>query len=349
MRPLVALAVALVLPACVCARLYATDWPEPVETHRVTTADGWSLDLRHVKASGGRARPRPVIVLHGIVTNGRNCDLDEQHSLARWLSAQGFDVWVPSLRGTGDSEKRSLFGAAGDEDFDSYATRDVPALIAYVQRQTGSSKVDFVGHSMGGLALYAHLALGGGGVGRAVTLGSPVRLRWSGRVEDTVRTLSPLARYASWVPISATIRSTLPVQATTDGPLEKMLISYENTTPETWRRFLAVGVDDLPRGLAAQFARWLSQDRFDSRDGTVDYLAGLSKVTVPVLVVAGKIDGIAPPWAVRPAFDALGGEKRWLLLSEANGQGADYNHMDMLLGEHAAADLWGRVATFLDR
>jgi len=181
-----------------------------------------------------------------------------------------------------------------------------------------------------------------------VTLGSPVRLRLGGRLDALVRTVSPAVGLAPWLPMSALVRSTLPIQGAIDGPVERLLVARENTTPETWRRFLAVGVDDVPAGLARQFAGWVERDRFESRDGKIDYLSGLSQVQVPVFVVAGKVDGIAPPWAVRPAYERLGSPgKRWLLLSEANGAVADYNHMDMLLGERAAVELWGRIADFL--
>ncbi len=338
----------VLLPGCFVSRFYATDWPKPFETHQVHTSDGWTLDLKHVAPLGGPHRARPVILMHGIDTNGRNMDLDEKHSLALYLARRGFDVWVPSLRGVGQSEKRPLTGPAGQEDFDDYVDGDLPAIISYVRAHTGGGEVDWVGHSMGGMVLYAYLAKGGGGIARAVTLGSPVRLAWTGKLDQLVRAFAFLAPYASWAPIEATTHLTLPLQDTFDGPIERLLISPENTTPQTWRRLLAVGMDDLPGGLVAQFAGWVERDSFDSRDHRLDYLAGLRHVHVPMLVVAGKIDGIAPPWAVRPAYEALGSkEKRWLVLGEANGQSADYNHMDMLLGERAATDLWGRIAAFL--
>lgn len=344
----VALVAAACLQSCLCARFYATPWPAPVEAHRVVTDDGWSIDLRHVAPSAPRVSPRPVVLLHGVVTNGRNCDLDERHSLARFLASRGFDVWVPSLRGTGESEHRSLLGPADDLDFDTYLEHDLPAILAYVQRAAGASEVDWVGHSMGGMLLYAHLAKGQGGIGRGVILGSPVRFGFGGLFESLARKAGAYAGAASWVPLSAVARSTLPIEGSFDGPVERLLLNLQNTTPDTWRRFLAVGVDDVPAGLARQFAGWVEHDRFTSRDGAIDYLAGLAAVRVPMFVVAGKVDGIAPPWVVRPGFEALGSpEKRWMVLSEANGMRADYNHMDMLLGERAPDELWGRIADFL--
>lgn len=355
-RLLIALSLAaLVLPpagltgcSLVCGYVYRSDWPAPVEHHRVITSDGWTLDLKRVPPSGERRHPRPVITQHGIVTNGRNVDFDEQRSLARYLSSRGFDVWVPSLRGTGESEKPSLFGRAGDHDFDTFVTEDLAAILAYVKKESGSEVVDYVGHSMGGMMLYAHLARGGDDIGRAVTIGSPVRFHLSGRVERLLRSVVGLAGYAAWFPLRRGAHLSLPVHGGWQGPVERLLISPENTDVTVWRSFIAVGMDDVSRPLLEQFGGWIADDVFASRNREIDYFAGLSNVRTPILVMAGKIDGIAPPWMVRPAFDRLGSEeKRWLVVGEGNGMSADYNHMDLLLGERAGDDVFAHVAAFL--
>lgn len=349
-RALIAISMC-VLPGCFIGKLYATPWPQPVEVHRVQTTDGWQLDLRHVRPVGDQRSARPVILVHGIVTNGRSCDFDQEHSLARELARRGFDVWIPSLRGTGESEKRSLFSVKDDEsDFDAFVTRDLPAIIGYVQQQTGAAQVDYVGHSMGGLILYAYLARGGQGLGRAVTMGSPVRMRWTGYMEALLRSSSGVSGASRWVPIRSAALMTVPIQGTLDGPLERLLISDDNISAETWQKFVAVGADDVPSALATQFAGWVRRDRFDSASQTIDYLDRLRSVKIPVMVMAGKIDGIAPPWLVRPAYDALGSsEKRWVVLGEGNGQSADYNHMDLLLGDHASKDVFPLIAAFLGK
>lgn len=339
----VVLVALLLLQGCVLSSIWRTTWPDPVEVHRVKTADGWELDVRRVAPSVAVHKPRPVILVHGIVTNGRNFDLDERTSLARALSGRGFDVWIASLRGAGASEQRP-----DDFTFDDHAAYDAPAIVSYVCSQTGHRNVDWVGHSMGGMVLYAYLARGGTGIERAVTLGSPVKFAWTGRLEQLVGSVGTWASLMR-LPVVASAHSTLPIHGEWDGPAELLLMSRELTDAVTWRRFLAVGLDDPPRGLMSQFAGWAARGRFDSLDGETDYLEGLGRVEVPMLVVAGKIDGIAPPWNVRPAFDRLAAqEKRWLVLGEANGMRGDYNHMDMLLSEHAQKDLYPRIAAWLE-
>jgi pimeloyl-ACP methyl ester carboxylesterase len=353
MRACVAAAL-LALGGAGCAvnrAMYGTEWPQPVETHRVKTSDGWELDLKHIAAAPGGAKGLPVLVVHGIVTNGRNCDLDEEHSIARTLAARGFDVWVPSLRGVGESEHRPQPMGAGPDgyDFDAYARRDLPALVEYVRARTGR-ELRYVGHSMGGMLLYAYLSAGGTGIARAVTLGSPSRLHWTGELESLVKDFAFLAGLTGWAPLRSMSEATIPLHGAVDGPIERLLINPENTRPDVWQKLIAVGVDDLPGSLVEQFARWAEKDRIDSQDGSLDYIAGLEKVQVPMMVVAGKIDGIAPPWVVRPAFERLGAaEKRWLVVGEANGARADYNHMDLLVGDRASVEVFEPVARFLAR
>ncbi len=331
------------LPSCFVARFYATDWPPPVETCQVHTLDGWTLDLKHVPPLAGPRRARPVILMHGIETDGRFMDLDERHSLALYLARQGFDVWVPSLRDTGASERQPR----APVNFDDYVDFDAPAIVHYVRAHTGGGPVDWVGHSMGGMILYAYLSSGGTGIGRGVTLGSPVRLQWTGAFEKLMRRISPLAPYASWAPVEAAAHMTLPLQGSGIDPAERIILGPA-TTAQTFRRLVAVAIDEAPAGVVAQFADWVLHNRFDSRDHRIDYLRGLSKVRIPMLVVAGKIDGIAPPWAVRPAFETLASPvKRWIVLGRANGASTDYNHVDLVLGEHAAADLWRTLVAFL--
>jgi pimeloyl-ACP methyl ester carboxylesterase len=342
---------ALVPGGCFLSRLYSTPWPQPIEVVKVRTSDGWTLDLRHVSPERPNPQRRPVVLVHGIIANGRNMDLDGEHSLARALARRGFDVWIPSLRNVGASEHRWLPGlAAAESDFDAYVTRDLPALLAEVHARTGAKVVDYVGHSMGGLILYAYLARGGSDIGRAVALGSPVRLRWTGNLESFARGAQSLGPMGSWLPVQSVAHTTSPVQGEWDTLEERLLISPENTTLATWKKLVADSVDDVPSGLLSQFVDWVGHDRFDSADHSIDYLRGLRNVRTPLLVVAGKTDGLAPPWTVRPAFDELGSpEKEWVVLGEANGQSADYNHMDMLLGEQADRDVFEPVASFLSR
>ncbi|WP_379549710.1 alpha/beta fold hydrolase [Qipengyuania sp. DGS5-3] len=104
------------------------------------SADGLTLHFRDYPARGPNvdaARP-PVICLHGLTRNGRDFE-----DLAEHISAAGWRVLAPDVRGRGKSEY------AGDS-----ATYAVPTyvgdLIALLEAQ-GIARFVSVGTSMGGL------------------------------------------------------------------------------------------------------------------------------------------------------------------------------------------------------
>ena len=336
---------ALIL-CCSCAVLRAP-WapaalPASAEHLEAVTADGFHISVIHYAGAG-----RPVLLLHGVVTNERNLDLDEQHSLARWLCAHGRDVYAMSLRGTGESQRPAL--SQYGWDFDTYVEQDLPAAVKLVKERSGAESVDFIGHSMGGMILYAALARGQTGIARAVTLGSPVGFRWGPRFTSWALTTVQAGSHLPVIALTAGTLLALPAMSWYPTPTALIFYNPQNMDPKVWESFLAVGVDDESPALAAQGARWLREDRFTSRDGKLDYEALMGGIRTPVLVVAGKADQLGFPPLVRRGFDALGSpQKQWLLIAEENGATFDYGHMDLLLGQRAPHEVFEPILRWLN-
>jgi pimeloyl-ACP methyl ester carboxylesterase len=333
-----------------CRAAYLQPLPKEAVGHRVRTQDGWELSLTEYPAQGA-VRGRPVLLLHGISANDRNMDLDEGHSLARFLAAHGRPVWNVSLRGTGTSDAADpARGRAAGYDFDTCWKQDLTAAVAYVREHTGGQPIDFVGHSLGGLMLYAYLGQGGDGISAAVTLGSPTRLDWGLGVTPLIPMASLLVN-PSWVlPVVDQAALAIPLTgALAADPMQVLLYNARNVEPETWRRLLANGVGDLSLGVPLQLVPLVREGRFLSADGKVDYRAGMARIRTPILVVAGKLDRVGVVPAVKDGYRALGGPKEWLLLGEENGARADYGHLDLLIGERASTELFPQVLDFLDR
>ena len=325
------------------------DLPPEVESHLARTADGWEIQLLHYAPRSPLPGRRPLLLLHGIVTNVRNLDYDVRHSLARAMASRGIDTWAISLRGTGGSTHASLIGGDKkyDWDFDSYCTQDLPASIAFVAAKTGSPQVDFAGHSMGGMILYCLLARGGPpaeAIGAAATIGSPLGFRWGPRFTAVAKASASVASALPVVKLDGPTLLALPLMSLAPETVGLILYNPRNMDPAIWNGFLSVGVDDESPLLMTQFSRFLDSDRFTSRDGLLDYEALLRGVKTPVLVVAGKVDQLGFVPLVRRGYDALGGDKAWLLVAEENGASADYGHMDLLLGEQADADVFEPLA-----
>ncbi|MFL5319908.1 MAG: alpha/beta fold hydrolase [Myxococcaceae bacterium] len=342
--------VALVLLTSGCASLWNKPLPREAVHHRVKTDDGYELSLVRYEAKGA-VTGRPVLLVHGISANERNMDLDDEHSLARYFAEHGREAWTLSLRGTGDSDSADPEHGRPPYSFDAFWQKDLPAAIAYVRAQSGVDRIDYVGHSMGGMIVYAYLSQGGGGLEAVTTLGSPTRLDWGGRILELLPSLKGLyLKDGMAVPVVNAAHLVMPLHGELPNDLfTTLLINRENVTNATWKHLMAYGIADIQGGVATQFVGFIEKGTFASADGKIDFRRDMAKIRNPVFVVAGKNDRIAITPAVKDAYRALGGPKEWMLLGVENGQKADYGHMDLVMGDRAATECWDRVQDFFVR
>lgn len=349
MRALLSILAVLLLQGCAFRHLYLEPLPPEASELKARTADGWEIALIHYRPSGPPKGP-PVLLCHGISANYRNMDLDADHSLARWFAANGREAFAMSLRGTGSSDHPDpAQGRAFEYSLDTFAEQDLPAAIAKVKEVTGARKVQYVGHSMGGLIAYVYLAKGGRELDAVVTLGSPARFVWGGMLEQFVRDWGPLAlEDVDSVPMAELAALVLPIQGEFEGPVELMMYNPRNVNKAIWKKLIANGLGTISGDVLRQFTLWFERDTMVSADGATDYAPALRAVRTPVFVVAGKYDRLAPVPSVKAAYDWLGGPKAFFIAGEANGLKADYGHMDMVIGERAPVELWPRLLEFLD-
>ncbi|MGQ0506370.1 MAG: alpha/beta hydrolase, partial [Myxococcaceae bacterium] len=205
------------------ARQFAVEGLEltfrPDEVYRVPTDDGCSIALGRYQPRGERRFEEPVILCHGLGANRFNMDFDERYSLARYLARRGYETWVMELRG------RGLAGPPCDSTFDDQAEHDVRAALRAVT-STGHKQVTWVGHSKGGLLLYAHLArTPGAPVRAAVTLGSPFSFAVQPGLKKFIETVSPALKLKS-IPITKV--SAVAKLGPTPGPIARYLMRAAN-------------------------------------------------------------------------------------------------------------------------
>ncbi len=173
------------------------------------------------------------------------------------LSQAGYRTVAFDFRGHGDSRA----GNAVDWGYDDLVRIDLPAVVECVQARWDGI-VAVVGHSLG-----AHVALAAQGTGRAkadaiVSLGGNVWLR----------ELEPSSlRWAAKVGVA---RAMLAVAARTGRiPARRLRIGSDDASGRY--------IDDLFAGV--------TRGRWESASGE-DYLAALSRVTIPVASVVGDRD-----------------------------------------------------------
>src|SRR5690606_2766822 len=120
----------------------------------------------------------PVILCHGAFSRFHIYDWGSGAGLAPHLARQGRRVFAIDLRGRGDSYARAPHRRVGQLlskgwTIDDLLRHDVPAAVQFVTQLTRSSQVDWVGHSMGGMLILAHLNRSADpSVRRVVTVGS---------------------------------------------------------------------------------------------------------------------------------------------------------------------------------
>jgi pimeloyl-ACP methyl ester carboxylesterase len=150
-------------------RFWSRPYSVPVRSFDVTTADG--VRLRGDRLGQGDVA---LIFCHGFLGWRRKARLVLfEESLARSFTVYAFD-----LRGHGESEGLSAFGAREHLDVDA---------VLQQARQDGSPKVVTFGGSMGGIAVIRHAALLGG-VDAVVAVSTPAQ--WDGHDSEAVRRLA---------------------------------------------------------------------------------------------------------------------------------------------------------------
>jgi pimeloyl-ACP methyl ester carboxylesterase len=315
----------------------------PDEIHFATTSDGWRVAVIRYRPVGP-PRQDPVLLVHGVAANRYNFDLTDDRSMARHLAARGHDVWLVELRGRGLSTRPRLFSKIRyDWSFDEYPERDLPAAAATVLRASGARRLHLVGFSTGALACYAWLSDPHRQIDVAsmVSIGGPSSFKRASRAVSgqVIRTLRFL-RHRFLMRVSAPIGGIFPLS---------IIHNPENTDLSIQRRAMVNMIANFSRNELLQYSDWILNDVFRSIDQRRDYRAELGRITTPILFLAGPRDILAPPDAVKVTFEAVGSsDKQFQICSRAQGMQVNYGHFDMLIGNHAAAEVFPLVSKWLE-
>ncbi|KAF4520578.1 hypothetical protein B566_EDAN011131 [Ephemera danica] len=123
----------------------------PTETHFVTTADYYILQMHRIPNPG-----KPVVFLqHGLL--GASSDwivLGPELGLAYILYNAGYDVWMGNARGNTYSRNHTFLNPDKDSDFWRFTWHhmgvyDIAAELDHVTSVSGEEQVVYIGHSMG--------------------------------------------------------------------------------------------------------------------------------------------------------------------------------------------------------
>jgi pimeloyl-ACP methyl ester carboxylesterase len=277
-----------------------------------------------------------VLLCHGLASNRFQVDL-EGKSLARFLSAQGFDVWVIEFRGAGfssDHIKNTLV------TFDEYVSQDLPAAIAKIQQETGRQKIHLVGYSTGGLASMAYAAKHPEHAASLVSLGSPVQFIDQGYLHRFVVMGSFLSTFGE------VKLSTLPTLYSSIGSrirprFLRALMNSDNILTEDLRAGLAGAVEDFSRDSLRQYEDWVLENQLRSLDHSIDYRKEFASIKAPLFLIAGSQDILAPVSSMEPLLDMVASTTKQLKVAgKKEGFTREYGHIDLAYGEHIQQEVF---------
>lgn len=322
------------------------------ETYLVRTDDGFELSLFRSRPTVAALHPhdRPVLLLPGANSNRYTFGMIEGLTLAATLNNAGRDVWILDFRGCRSS--RYLRPGKPPIDLDRKLDLDLPAAVKVILRETGTERLDLVGHSLGGVFAYCFCAgPGAQQVGRLVTLAAPASFeRFFGAVAPLLhhptRLLSPVARRLRGIGIDRAARM--------PGPLPHLVAMNNHVRLRTMdaaqrRAWLRHGIEDLPGGDLAQLMRWITTGRFVGADGR-DRGRRLEDIHTPTLVIRIEGDGLVPSAAVSEAHARLSSEeKSYVVIGKNHGATKNYRHADILLAPSAIYDVHPHVVGWLNR
>lgn len=350
----IAAIVAYVALALRAARRFALTDGATVETIQVELPTrGHHIALHHHRPEVKRYR-EPVIVCHGLGANRFNLDFlddgrgSDRTSLVRALLRAGFDVWVLELRGRGMAKvPRNAFWTVDDE-----VREDLPAAISTVLSRTGEGEVLWVGHSAGGILqylLHASEHPAASKVRGLVAIGSPATLRFQhARVSFLVGVGALLTRLGRPVPLSAIAKMGLPLAGAINLIGRRTIPLAVTIDAAALQRIMASVTADISAGVMRQFASWVRRGGTLTRIDGTSYEEGYGRIKVPLLLIAGAADILAPPETLRFIHDRVASPDRTLMImGRETGCRLDYTHGDLVLGRDAPDEIFPPVLRWL--
>ena len=317
------------------------------ELHWAVTEEKFELALERLYPERRSGRRAAVVLVHGIFVNSRIFNLDDDQGLARYLARDGFDVWNLSLRGTGRS-LNPLRGGPKSWTLDDIVERDLAAVLRHVQKESGSSKILCLGYDIGGLLLYGYLERrGGAGVAALVTVGAPATfdqpqqepMKRLLRLED-----SPFLKRA-FLSLNAPFFARLLIPFL--PKMERFFYNPENIDEEVKTRLLDDALAEIHPGVLDHLLLMIRRGEFVSARGDFSYRKALGKIRLPILLVGGEGDMVAPPESLRVVHRAVGSKDRTLRIVGAGPKSPSYGHVDLLVGRKAREEVFPLIGRWL--
>jgi pimeloyl-ACP methyl ester carboxylesterase len=299
---------------------------------------------KRLVSNGGGTRA-PVLLVHGFGQNRYAWHLPAR-SFANHLSRAGYDVFNLDLRGHGRSRH---FGARTPRSVDEYVSEDLPIAIEEVLSHTGNRAPFLVGHSLGGLVSYAAAPKLLGAVAGVASIGSPYHFaRGSFSLQAISLFFGALRRVGVPdvrlpVPVHPVGMLMRTIRRVADSPFYPIPLRGWHAgalEPHVLDQHLRLAFDRAGIEEMRNMFEWGAQKRFGG--DKQDYVERFEGMDLPLLVLAGINDDLAPPASVRPAYERSRSKDRTY-------RTVPLGHIDMLVGRDAPLSTWPLVTNWMEK
>jgi pimeloyl-ACP methyl ester carboxylesterase len=304
-----------------------------------------------------------VILCHGLGLNATFWSITDLH-LPLQLSRRGYDVYVFDIRGSGENAhlgrcdrvnrllRQTPLRERGERGWtvDDLVRYDVPAILDYVRRDTGHDRVNWVGHSLGGMLVFPFLELDprADRIANFVGMGSTI-IQAETPQTDMLRANRGLRILSLFVSPGRLGRPLTYFRAPGMETIDRFYYSNENVDPRTVSRFYGYTLEDTGPGALRQLDPYLEFGHMLSADRSIDYTTLLGRIRTPTLLIAGEGDIMSDIPSTELTLAGLGSPDKTLLnFGKSHGHVADYGHCDLVWSRHAPREVFPRLIDWLD-
>jgi len=334
--------------------LYGRTLDQTIDRHERATfvkelvVTGGKVPLAMVRkrlVSNGGGTLAPVLLVHGFGQNRYAWHLPAR-SFANHLARAGFDVFNLDLRGHGRSRH---FGARAPRSVDDYVSEDLPIAVEEILSHTGQRAPFLVGHSLGGLVSYAAAPKLAGAVSGIASIGSPYHFtRGSFSLQAIALFFEGLRRVGVphvglAVPVSPVGAFMRTIRRVADSPFYPVPLRGWHAgalEPHVLDQHLRLAFDRAGIAELRNMFEWAVDKRFGGQ--VHDYVERFESMDLPLLVIAGNNDDLAPPASVRPAFEQSRSKDRTY-------RTVPLGHIDLLVGRDAPLSSWPLVSNWMEK
>jgi len=332
----------------------------PAEVHSVPTSDGTEIRLTRYQF-GNKG---PLVLAPGYGNAARAFAIDTvPKNWVQYLGEHGYDVWLLDYRASPD-----LPSSFTQFTVDDIATRDWPAAVDTIRRETGQDEIQALGHCVGGLSLF--MAIGGGMQGlRSATFsslaGHPIptlgnQARAWARLATIFRLLGVKGLNTDYDPqrwdgrLIETAMKAAPFRHVYDNPVARRIyfiygdvFDYENINQPTMEQAVPAFFGNGNITFFEHISLMIRAGAARDASGRDAYLANLDRFKLPINFITGEHNKMFVPKGLQRSYDTL--RRAHGPQNYRHAVIKDYAHLDLWLSTNAERDVWPTALAELEK